>query len=126
MAVCFQGKLEEAVEVLAVMVSRQYLQTPQSKMNEAARNVDYLCSEYLTEMSAVATIAALAVRKLNQSTRTTHTNGDVTEGGETPPGDGLDTVQLTELTLIELLNRAGFLHFIRVQEEDVPQLFDTV
>ena len=32
-------------------------------MNEAAGNVDYLCSEYLTEMSVVATIADLAVKE---------------------------------------------------------------
>ncbi|XP_064389447.1 uncharacterized protein LOC135337439 [Halichondria panicea] len=45
------------------MVNRQYLQTPRSKMNEAAENVDYLCSKYLTEMSVVATIADLAVKE---------------------------------------------------------------
>ena len=45
------------------MVNRQCLQTPRSKMNEAAGNVDYLCSKYLTEMSVVATIADLAVKE---------------------------------------------------------------
>ncbi len=45
------------------MVNRQYLQTPRSKMNETAGNLDYLCSKYLTEMSVVATIADLAVKE---------------------------------------------------------------
>ena len=45
------------------MVNRQYLQTPHSKMNKAAGNVDYLCSKYLTEMSVVATITDLAVKE---------------------------------------------------------------
>ena len=51
------------MEVVSDMVNRQYLQTPRSKMNEAAENVDYLCSKYLTEMSVVATIADLAVKE---------------------------------------------------------------
>ena len=57
-----QGKLEDAVETLSQMVNREYLLTPQSKMSEAARNVDYLCDNYLTEMNFVAEIAARAAR----------------------------------------------------------------
>lgn len=57
-----QGKLEDAVETLSEMVNRDYLLTPQSKMSEAARNVDYLCDNYLTEMNFVAEIAAGAAR----------------------------------------------------------------
>ena len=57
-----QGKLEDAVETLSEMVNREYLLTPQSKMSEAARNVDFLCDNYLTEMNFVAEIAARAAR----------------------------------------------------------------
>lgn len=60
-----QGKLEEAVEMLSEMVNRPYLKTPQSKMSEAARNVDYLCEEYLTEMEEVAHAALLAQEESN-------------------------------------------------------------
>ena len=48
------------METLSEMVNREYLLTPQSKMSEAARNVDYLCDNYLTEMNFVAEIAARA------------------------------------------------------------------
>lgn len=57
-----QGKLEDSVETLSEMVNREYLLTPQSKMSEAARNVDFLCDNYLTEMNFVAEIAARAAR----------------------------------------------------------------
>ena len=56
-----QAKLEEAVEILSEMVNRQYLRTPQSQMGEAARNVDCLCNEYLSEMKEVANIAYCAL-----------------------------------------------------------------
>lgn len=59
------------------MVSRPYLLTPQSKMSEAARNVDHLCNEYLTEMSAVATIAALAVKKHGEVSSSKAEGGDI-------------------------------------------------
>lgn len=52
-----QGKLEEAVETLSQKVNRQYLLTTQQKLNVDARNVEFLCEEYLLEMREVAAIA---------------------------------------------------------------------
>ena len=42
------------MEILSQLVSRPYLKTPQIKMGEAARNVDYVCEEYLKAMKEVA------------------------------------------------------------------------
>ncbi len=53
------------MEMLSQVVNRPYLNTPQSRMSEAARNVDYLCEEYLTEMREVAHVALLAQEELN-------------------------------------------------------------
>ena len=52
-----QGKLEGAVEVLSQMLNREYLLIPKHKMSEAARNVEFLCEEYLAEMEDIARIA---------------------------------------------------------------------
>ena len=49
--------------MLSQMVNRPYLLTPQSTMSEAARNVDYLCEEYLKEMQEVAMVASIAQQK---------------------------------------------------------------
>lgn len=58
-----QGKLEDALELLSQQVNRPYLQTPQAKMGEAARNVDYCCEEYLKEMREVAKVATVVEQK---------------------------------------------------------------
>ena len=55
-----QGKLEDAVEILSQQACRPYLHTPHSRMSGMARNVDYLCEEYIQEMSLVAEVAAKA------------------------------------------------------------------
>ena len=52
-----QGKLEDAVETLSQMVNREYLLATHQKLNVAARNVEFLCEEYLSEMKEVAAIA---------------------------------------------------------------------
>ena len=52
-----QGKLEGAVEVLSQMLNREYLLIPKHKMSEAARNVEFLCEEYLAEMEDIARMA---------------------------------------------------------------------
>ena len=54
--------MEQAVEMLSEMVNRPYLRTPQTKMGEVARNIDYLCEEYLQEMRAVAAVAAESIK----------------------------------------------------------------
>ena len=61
-----QGKLEDAVEILSQLVSRPYLKTPQIKMGEAARNVDYVCEEYLKAMKEVAKEATTVEQKPEQ------------------------------------------------------------
>lgn len=61
-----QGKLEDAVEILSQLVSRPYLKTPQTKMGEAARNVDYVCEEYLNAMKEVAKEATTVEKKPEQ------------------------------------------------------------
>ena len=61
-----QGKLEDAVEILSQLVSRPYLKTPQIKMGEAARNVDYVCEEYLNAMKEVAKEATTVEKKPEQ------------------------------------------------------------
>ena len=61
-----QGKLEEAVEMLAQVVNRPYLLTPQAKISETARNVDYLCEEYLAEMREVARAVTEATLQVKQ------------------------------------------------------------
>ena len=120
-----QGKLEEAVEVVSQMVSRKYLLTPQSKMNEAARNVDHLCNEYLTEMSAVAAIAAMAVKKQDSiQVDGGHANELAPELGEIPPGGGEIPEHPTEtrFRFIGLLNPDGTLHILRVPEGELEGL----
>ena len=61
-----QGKLEEVVEMLAQVVNRPYLLTPQAKISETARNVDYLCEEYLAEMREVARAATETTLEVKQ------------------------------------------------------------
>ena len=132
-----QGKLEEAVEVVSEMVNRQYLRTPRSKMSEAARNVDFLCNEYLSEMKEVAANAARAVKKEKEAPPPRATPPPpaqephqrmlgmppfmgipLGEGPEIPeqPGD-------RRYRLIGLLNQDGTLHILRVPEDGLPTMF---
>ena len=114
------------------MVNRQYLLTPRSKMSEAARNVDFLCNEYLSEMKAVAANAAYAVKKEKEAPPPRPTPPPppqevpspgrrmhfpfmgipLGEGPEIPeqPGD-------RRYRLIGLLNQDGTLHILRVPED---------
>ncbi|XP_064389464.1 uncharacterized protein LOC135337456 [Halichondria panicea] len=127
-----QGKLEEAVEVVSEMVNRQYLQTPRSKMNEAARNVDYLCSEYLTEMFVVATIADLAVKEAEKppppraTPPTPQEDSPPPRMGVIPLGFGPAVPDQPDgerrFRLIGLLNPDGTLHILRVPEEEFQYL----
>ncbi len=110
------------------MVNRQYLQTPRSKMNEAAGNVDYLCSEYLTEMSVVATIADLAVKEAEKppppraTPPTPREDSPPPRMGVIPLGFGPDVPDQPDgerrFRLIGLLNPDGTLHILRVPEEE--------
>ena len=52
--------------MLAQVVNRPYLLTPQAKISETARNVDYLCEEYLAEMREVARAATEATLEVKQ------------------------------------------------------------
>jgi hypothetical protein len=52
-----QGKLEDAVETLSQMVNREYLLSTQQRLVVAAKNVEFLCEEYLVGMRDVADIA---------------------------------------------------------------------
>ncbi len=95
------------------MVSRQYLLSPRAKMSEAARNVDYLCGEYLTEMSVVAVIASLAVKKGREPSPGPTTPTNVTP----PPPDEPDGEQ--NFRLIALVNPDGTVHILRVPEDEM-------
>lgn len=48
------------------MVNRPYLLTPHSKMSEAARDVNFLCKKYHTEMREVALVACAARKEVLQ------------------------------------------------------------
>ena len=50
--------------MLAQIVNRPYLLTPQAKISETASNVDYLCEEYLMEMREVAKAATIHSKEL--------------------------------------------------------------
>ena len=110
------------------MVNRQYLQTPRSKMNEAAGNVDYLCSEYLIEMSVVATIPDLAVKEVEKpptpraTPPTPREDSPPPRMGVIPLGFGPDVPNQPNgerhFRLIGLLNPDGTLHILRVPEEE--------
>ncbi len=80
-------------------------------MSEAARNVDYLCGEYLTEMSVVATIASLAVKKGREPSPQPDTPPDVIP----PPMEEQDQ----RFRLVGMLNADGTLHILRVPEDDM-------
>ena len=64
-----QGKLEEAVELLSQIVNREYLLIPKHKINEAARNVECLCEEYLSEMKSIAIMVARVVLGIEDEER---------------------------------------------------------
>lgn len=64
-----QGKLEGVVEILSQMVNREYLMIPKHKMSEAARNVEFLCEEYLVEMKEVAVLAGRVVLGIEDEER---------------------------------------------------------
>ena len=117
------------------MVNRQYLRTPRSKMSEAARNVDFLCNEYLSEMKEVAANAARAVKKEKEAPPPRLTPSPpaqeppqrmsmpfmgipLGEGPEIPeqPGE-------RRYRLIGLLNQDGTLHILRVPEGGFPTMF---
>lgn len=69
--VALQEKLEDAVETLSQMVNREYLLATQQRLVVAAKNVEFLCDEYLVGMRDVADIAGRFVMGIeNEEQRT--------------------------------------------------------
>jgi len=120
-----QGKLEEAVELLSQIVSREYLLIPKHKINEAARNVECLCEEYSSEMKSIAIMVARVVLGIEDEERRIkreeQRRREEEERANRPPSPQT-IAELRELLFIEhlirLMDGEGRLHIFVPQQEE--------